>query len=382
MTTHQDLNLQDDEATILVPVYIGMKQRFLLNWIRDHSSMKSDAKNGRNIAREVVGDFYRTRNSVESGRGQFGYAFPSIENLVNITQHGKTTVKRGIKQMRESGEWLIVSGYGGRAYSATNQRTERIKGQNNRYFPLIPWDQMPQGMTVIFEEQVVDKKYATLPEWATPAAYEAWLTTGEMFSGEPVESLDSESANETVSVDHTPVEVHYLSNEDLDDLPPIEAYEPPRDEDEDDEESDYMAAPTPETAPAPETAPVAVEVATASPVLPESLSSLLSETELREMATATAREVEGIVARVAEIEAQGASVALTLEYSRSRQARNGERSIPMARWLPAFGLRFPRRPETTKNMGSHAGMATESSFVEHQMSSSIEKDYGKTGQEF
>lgn len=366
MTVRENLNLPDDQTTILAPIYVGMKQRFLLNWVRDHSTMKTNAVKGRNLAREIIGDFYNTRKTSESGKGQYGYAFPSISSLVQITQWGETSVKKDIKQMRDSGEWLIVSGFGGRPFSAGNKRTERTMGQNNRYFPLIPWDQMPQGMTVIFEEQIIDKKYAVLPEWATPATYETWLATGEVVSGEVAEITDTQATSETIVLDHAPVEVHYLTNADLDELPPIEAYEPPRDEDDEETED--------EVAPAPEASPVAVVVA---PALPESLTTLLSEDELQEMATASTREIEAVVVRVQEIESQGASLALTLQNSRSRQATNGPRTLPLARWLPAFGLRFPRRPENTANMGAFAGIATEDSFAASQMKPQYESSYSQ-----
>lgn len=58
-----------------------------------------------------------------------GYAFPSIEHLAACSRVSTKTVQRAIEQMRDSGEWIIVTGRGGT--QSNNFATARA----NRYYP-------------------------------------------------------------------------------------------------------------------------------------------------------------------------------------------------------------------------------------------------------
>lgn len=61
---------------------------------------------------------------------QYGYAFPSMENLVEASRVSESSVKRAIQNMKKSEEWVVVSGRGGPEGSRHSSQPRA-----NRYYP-------------------------------------------------------------------------------------------------------------------------------------------------------------------------------------------------------------------------------------------------------
>jgi len=96
-----------------------------------------------------------------------GYAYPSIENIMQHTHASRATVSRAIAAMKTSGEWTVVSGRGGPLAKHASARA-------SRYY---------------LSEEMVN-------------GFDAWLENGRRIPDEVVTARDAE--DEAVSIDDIP----------------------------------------------------------------------------------------------------------------------------------------------------------------------------------
>lgn len=96
---------------------VGRSSWDVEKWVREHSKLRGY-------------DFLVSLTIASMHNQRKGYAFPTMERLVKESRTSESTIKRAIKHMRDSGEWIILSGSGG---------PERDSGQftarANRYYP-------------------------------------------------------------------------------------------------------------------------------------------------------------------------------------------------------------------------------------------------------
>lgn len=85
-------------------------------WVRSNSELKGTAF----LVALTVASFHSARR---------GYAFPSIKLIAQASRVSITTVQRALEQMRETGEWEIDTGRGGK--NSHNYAGARA----NRYYP-------------------------------------------------------------------------------------------------------------------------------------------------------------------------------------------------------------------------------------------------------
>lgn len=141
-----------EPTTYSVPLYEGLTQAALINWITDHSALPISA---RYMATVIAWTYYR--------EGQ--QAFPSIEALADKMRMSVRNVNYLIANLRDSGEWIVVPGHGNRR---NQERTVRDDIASNLYYPVIPADQLPDGVTLVSTlEIVVRERIARQPRVPT-----------------------------------------------------------------------------------------------------------------------------------------------------------------------------------------------------------------------
>lgn len=370
------------ETTILVPVYEKITQRDILNYFRDHSvlTLKNKGANGRHVSREILHESYRPYSTDKSGKGSWGYGYPSSEYLQMLTGRGDSYVKDGIKDMKTSGEWIVISGFGGRSLAGPGF-SSRTFSRNNRYYPILPWAALPEKTIVHWKRETINRKknetVSVIPDWATPEGYAAFLlerdgvapesfvVIGEDASGE--ERLESDLYEVTpTAVAESPVVVPEA---------PVAAPEPV--DSRTDEEPAVQAA---EAAPQPVKTSVVPPVVTATREdldLPAALLDALTPAERVEITSTPSYDLALLQARLRQIAGTGADIAETVRVARSNQ--KGARTMHIGTWLHRFALKFPK---TVQNHGSNAGMISTNDFVQSQMHTKAEDvDYGQSGQE-
>jgi hypothetical protein len=95
---------------------VGVASWDIEKWVRKNSSLVSSSF----LVALTVAYFHNQ---------QKGYSFPTIERLSNESRVSEKTVKRAIKDMKDSGEWEILTGRGGPDGKRYGQ------ARANRYYP-------------------------------------------------------------------------------------------------------------------------------------------------------------------------------------------------------------------------------------------------------
>lgn len=84
---------------------------------------------------------------------KYGYAFPSLDKIAESARISIKTAQRGVEEMKQSGEWNIISGRGGRIGSNGEKKYNRA----NRYHPTRLLAEGPP----LSEEEQANKDLAT-----------------------------------------------------------------------------------------------------------------------------------------------------------------------------------------------------------------------------
>lgn len=113
------------------PTYEGLTGFHLARWIKDHSTLSPSA---RWVANLLAIHYYNAER---------GVAFPSTPTLSEDTGLALATIKRAIKELVSSGEWVVVPGNGNRR-SITRDYMSEVT--TNLYAPVLG-DRLPSGVT-------------------------------------------------------------------------------------------------------------------------------------------------------------------------------------------------------------------------------------------
>lgn len=95
---------------------VGVASWDVEKWVRKNSRLL-----GSNFLVSLTVAFFHSR--------QRGYAFPTIETLASAARVSEKTAKRAIREMKDSGEWIVVSGRGG------PDAPGFVSARANRYYP-------------------------------------------------------------------------------------------------------------------------------------------------------------------------------------------------------------------------------------------------------
>lgn len=229
-----------------------------------------------------------------------GYAFPSIENVIQHTRASRATVVRAIAAMKRSGEWTVVSGRGG---LPGQQATAR----SSRYY--------------LSEEMV--------------SGFDAWLERGRRF--EDVQTIADDGCVDVSETDASE-ETGYVLDEEPLDVESIPDFVP----DDVDGFEEWEDVQEPE---------VTAEVLTPFEF---HLRELLPA-QFAAFANAPAADRERVLALAESLADQGADVYATLSRAVERNTQGIRKITP---WLMNFGLTVPVYPDRAPAMmGSSTGGA-------------------------
>lgn len=120
-------NVSPVVETFTVQCYRGLDPITLMKWIVEHSQVSSTAQH---LAMILAFGYYRTD----------GAAFPSADQLAKDMNASVRTVRRAIKELRESGEWVVIPGRGSRS---NIKRSHYNQYPSSLYYPQPPASQLP-----------------------------------------------------------------------------------------------------------------------------------------------------------------------------------------------------------------------------------------------
>lgn len=112
---HDIVENPDDPFTHILKHPIPQTSWKLTDWVIRFSNLKGKAK----LVSAQIASFYNAKDK---------YSYPTYDDLMKSTGLSHSSIKRAIKEMKLSGEWLVI---------ATNQ-TSYVRHTNNRYFYLAP----------------------------------------------------------------------------------------------------------------------------------------------------------------------------------------------------------------------------------------------------
>lgn len=143
----------------------------LTEWIAKNSILRGNAK----LVAMQVASYYNPK---------LGYSYPTYTDLINKTGLGYGTVSRAIKEMKLSGEWIVISA----AWSQESRHT------NNRYYYI--------GAT---EERVIMPHLSYKPEtFGKPEEAEEFEATGEVAEIESTEETEDTTNESNLDIDERP----------------------------------------------------------------------------------------------------------------------------------------------------------------------------------
>lgn len=171
----------NEETTYLLPTYEGLTGFHIARWIKDYSTLSPSA---RFIASTLAVHYYNAER---------GVAFPSTPTLSEDTGLALATVKRAIKELAASGEWIVVTGT---SHKQSITRDYMGEVPNNLYAPVLG-DRLPSGVTETGTRTVTVTRTPVehveeQEQQAAPEAHEAFLAAAEPEDEQEPYSVDSD----------------------------------------------------------------------------------------------------------------------------------------------------------------------------------------------
>lgn len=125
-----------------VPVYEGLTAMTLLRWTMEHTEAKGAT---RNIECVIAMLHAKPEDEITDG------IHVTQGELARKARVSPATVKNAVRWMRESPTWVVIPGTGGRPAAEV---TPGDDGRSNAYYPVIPRDQLPEGVRLVAERMI------------------------------------------------------------------------------------------------------------------------------------------------------------------------------------------------------------------------------------